>query len=467
MSFVLLTCLLQIWFQNRRQTSRRKSRPLLPHEIAQYQLARHGVGSQIYSSDVIESSSLGEDMQPSSDSAGDLGLESEVREVLSKELDAEAIAPSSSIHTASSLDIPKERPRFEAATTNRPANSTLPLFHQSADSLGQVKHVVYHEGIQPLRRSQSFTKTASSSIHVPRFEPTGRLKKSSLLVRISLTGDGNAKVVTKDSSSPSPPHASQAALPISHGNERRPNQAIDIPPMRPLQRSSSGRSRDSRVWEFWCDKDARSELEEKAEQDASGSAAGAIGLLRSASGRSILGAIPSKRNAALSRQPIPSKRSKLETAVPRLHKSSTALGRLEWMAKENEALHAKPSMKHKHKHAESSVTIHIPGNESDKENWSPATAISPDGQSEHSSHDNVPYKATRLPVVPKNWSAQPSMTTLKRHRVSFSHPRNDRVDDDPEVASFMDGPRKRNSVSGDEELNCIQGLLSLSQGNWR
>ena len=35
----------QIWFQNRRQSSRRRSRPLLPHEVVQYQLARSGLSA--------------------------------------------------------------------------------------------------------------------------------------------------------------------------------------------------------------------------------------------------------------------------------------------------------------------------------------------------------------------------------------------------------------------------------------
>ena len=455
--------MLQIWFQNRRQTSRRKSRPLLPHEIAQYQLARHGVGPQIHSSDLTERSSPDEDVQHSSDSAGDLEPESEGREVLSKDPVAGADTVSSSNHTASSADLPTAPPFFEAR--DLPANSKLPPHRQSAGSTRPGRHLMYHEGVEPLRRSQSFNKPASPPMHAPHPEPNGRLKKSSSLVRISLTGDGNAKVVTKDSSSPSPPHASQAYLPISHGNERLPNPVVNIPPMRPLQRSSSGRSRDSRVWEFWCDKDARSELEEKAEQDASGSAAGAIGLLRSASGRNILGAIPSKRNAALSRPLISTKRSKLETTVPKLHKSSTALGRLEWMPKQNEALHPELSMKHKY--AESSVTIHIPGNESDKENWSPATATSPDAQSEQSSHYNAPHMKTQSRDVSKVWSERPSVTTLKRQRASFSHPGKDGYIEDPEVLAFMGSARKRSSVSGDEELNCVQGLLSLSQGNWR
>jgi hypothetical protein len=416
----------------------------------------------MHSSDLTEGSSPDEDVQHSSDSAGDLEPESTLREVLSQGLFADADTLSSN-HTALSAGLLEERPLF--GVRELPVSSKLPPLRQLASTTGPGRHVMNHESMETLRRSQSFDKPASSPMYVPQAEPTGRLKKSCSLVRISLTGDGNAKIVTKDNSSPSPPHVSQAALPISYGNERLPNPAVNIPPIRPLQRSSSGRSRDSRVWEFWCDKDARSELEEKAEQDASGSAAGAIGLLRSASGRNILGAIPAKRNAALYRQPISTKRSKLDTAVPRLHKASTALGRLERMPKQNEALLEKHSMNHKH--AESSVPVHIPGNESDKENWSPATATSPDGQSEQSSHYNDSHMTTQSRGVDKGWSERPSTTTLKRHRASFSHPRNDGLTEDPEVAAFMGSARKRNSVSGDEELNCVQGLLSLSQGNWR
>lgn len=38
---------------------------------------------------------------------------------------------------------------------------------------------------------------------------------------------------------------------------------------------------------------------------------------------------------------------------------------------------------------------------------------------------------------------------------------------DPELAAFMGGARKSNSISSEDDLDCVQGLLSLSQGNWR
>jgi len=39
-------------------------------------------------------------------------------------------------------------------------------------------------------------------------------------------------------------------------------------------------------------------------------------------------------------------------------------------------------------------------------------------------------------------------------------------DQDPELVAFMRDHRKSSSISGEEELDCVQGLLSLSQGRW-
>ena len=178
----------------------------------------------------------------------------------------------------------------------------------------------------------------------------------------------------------------------------------------------SGRSRDSRAWEFWCDKDTRSELEEKAEKDANGSAADAIDLLRSTSGRSILGPISVKRNSMLSRRPSEIKRSRVDGKGRTLHRSSTSYGRLQGQDEVK-----KPTLKH----AESAYSVYIPGNESDKENWSP-------GAEKGQEHGK------------RNSATNPEA--------------------DSEIAVFMGKGRQNRSLSSDDDLNCVQGLLSLSRG---
>lgn len=453
----------QIWFQNRRQTSRRKSRPLLPHEIAQYQLSRAEASPHL-SSDHTDSSFQEED-QPSS-----AEIEAQLQDELESEHRGQVIASSASddlsdtvkqattpsVPSSSSSHLPSQaesqsQGSFGSDTSERIA-TTAPPPHPTQSLDQTTSHLGY---LASRKSAPSLRHSAFSSDHPPNPHPetnsgsNSRLKKASSFVRLSMTGEGNAKVVTKDSSSPSPPHASQGPPPSTHGtaNHHLSIAASRIPPMRPLQRSSSGRARDSRVWEFWCDKEARSELEETAEKDASGSAVGAIGLLRSTSGRNVLGSIPSKRNSLLSRPAGSAKRTKVESRVPKLHKSSTALGRLEGKLTE------------KTKHSDVSGSVHIPGNESDKENWSPSTAMSPDDQSEQSSHYEGSHGVT-----------QPSSFTKDSHkspRASFSNFERSRPETDPEVAAFMRGGRKSNSISGDEELDCVQGLLSLSQGNWR
>ena len=452
----------QIWFQNRRQTSRRKSRPLLPHEIAQYQSSR-STGDLSFSSSEMEASSSQDDdplaLGPAH-SYSDPKPEDEIQRVLESELDTTATVKYSS-SLVSELQAPatgRNGAIFDSAS-NLGAPKTGPQQSSTFVPLNDSQHTADHPSARHLHRSQSAGRLPSSSMYTRNAASVPRLKKAASYVRLSMNGEGGAKVVTKDTSSPSPPHATQGPPPITSIMNDPLNTFAKVSAMRPLQRSASGRSRDSRVWEFWCDKEARSELEEKAEQDASGSAAGAIGLLRSASGRNILGAIPSKRNSTLARQSISMKRSKVELATPKLHKSSTALGRLENRALLNSDASSKPLSKLKH--PQSPYPIHIPGNESDKENWSPATATSPDGQSDFGVDQTT---HAEYYFVPRKRLAQ---TTDENHPRARSSYLGVNSGEDQEVAAFMRGPGTKKTMSANEELDCVQGLLSLSQGNWR
>ena len=312
---------------------------------------------------------------------------------------------------------------------------------------------------QSLERSTSLPRIATGSNLRPH------LKSTSSFIRLSMTGEGNAKVVTKGNSSPSPPRAFQASRPPSGSSDQPsaiPTQAFSIGAMKPMQRSSSGRSRDSRAWEFWCDKDARGELEEKAEKDASGSAADAIGLLRSTSGRQVLGAIPLKRNSLLSRNSSSLKRSKVDPTRSMLHRSSTSAARLQNKPSVATTLPVKPTPKLKY--FESAVSIYIPGNESDKENWSPEADVDFAHQS-----GNVSYSADRRTAAdPAMRKPRPEITDgSKTIKHSFSDGENDDPEADPELVAFMRGASKTKGFSEEEDLDCIQGLLSLSQGNWR
>lgn len=258
-------------------------------------------------------------------------------------------------------------------------------------------------------------------------------------------------------------NGSSIVQPQSSGDDQTTNFAA----RNNMQRSTSGRSRDSRAWEFWCDKDARTELEDKAEKDSSGSAADAIGLLRSASGRSILGAVPTKRNSLLSRHPSDLKRSRLESKRPPLQRSHTSFGRLQGKPKGVTKPQPEP------KYSESALSIYIPGSDSDKENWSP--------------NSERPTSGLPSSYVASMRQTQPERAVLgeSRNAGNASMPRafgrglpkpskhespddeNGDPEKDAELAAFMRSGGKSNSTSSEDDLDCVQGLLSLSQGNWR
>lgn len=460
----------KIWFQNRRQSSRRKARPLLPHEVAQYQASRAAAASSF----------------PAPFNAPNYGSD-----------DSNATIPDESLseNQQHSTPPPPSLPRappgpsFEDSYDARAANlaetpsvgqSALAAYHAfRSDSSGrQIPQSAANYGyLANKRRASSFRDDREHSEYIPSREQTRgedadrRLRKSSSFVRLSMTSEGAAKVVTKDSTSPSPPRPSQQSEPAFNMSQGSGVSSLDLArtsrdgAASSLRRSLSGRSRDSRAWEFWCDKESRAEREEKAEKDGNGSAADAIGLIRANSGRRVLGALPAKRNATLTKQHS-AKRTKLDHPRPSLQRSSTSAGRLQ----HGSETVGKPALKLKY--SESGASIHIPGNDSDKENWSPERVLGPSSQPAMGSRGG-PHSRHGRSVLGESRASGNSVRATRTEKRPPQTPRaraaTDRVtdpDQDPELAAFMREHRKSSSISGEEELDCVQGLLSLSQGRW-
>ena len=135
--------------------------------------------------------------------------------------------------------------------------------------------------------------------------------------------------------------------------------------------------------------------------------------------------------------------------VPGLKRSITGGDMTGGESKEQGTTSWKPSLKQ----SKSATSIYIPGNDSDKENRSPAPAGSRHHQAGLAAHKATSeVKGSRSS---RHAAVQQRSSTL-----------ND-ADADAEIAAFMKRGRKSSSVSGEEEMDCVQGLLSLSQGNWQ
>lgn len=459
----------KIWFQNRRQSSRRKARPLLPHEVAQYQASR-----------AVAVPSFAAPFNPPNFGSDD----------------SNATIPDETLsenqHHSTPPPPPSSLPRARPDTNFDERYNPRPGQHAETPSAGYSALAAYHAlqsdasgrhappssanygYLANKRRASSFKEEQQPAEYVPGREQITvsgserRLKKSSSSVRLSMTSEGAAKVITKDSPSPSPPRTSQQLSQSLNSSQGPGISSLDLTRVSrdstttTLRRSLSGRSRDSRAWEFWCDKDSRNE-EEQAERNATGSAADAIGLMRANSGRRVLGSLPSKRNTSLARQSS-AKRAKLDHPRPSLQRSSTSAGRLQHGVETV----SKPGLQLKY--SEAGASIHIPGNESDKENWSPERVLLPSSQPVMGSSSG---KQGRRGVLGESRTAgniaKPARTSKRPPQTPRPRGATDKVtdpDQDPELVAFMRDHRKSSSISGEEELDCVQGLLSLSQGKW-
>lgn len=271
--------------------------------------------------------------------------------------------------------------------------------------------------------------------------------------------DGKAQLVSNEQSPPRDrpirPSSSGSVLPQKRVRGLQRSQSAYSPGSGPfVPRLASGRSRDARTWEFCCDPEARDELTTQAENESNGSAVAAISLMRSTS-KKVLKPNSNKRNTLAAKQHSAARGKK-----PKLGRALSSLARLQSTEK-NE-----PSKG-------STGLMRSPSGDSDKENWFPADNVGnprrrplPAARAEKQSHSknilgdnfNVPTHALNL-GGPRN----------KRRKGAFSEPKvfedeENNGDDGEEVQKFMRGDI---SPSKKGDLDCVQGLLSLSQGNWR
>ncbi|KAI2640473.1 hypothetical protein GGS26DRAFT_538325 [Hypomontagnella submonticulosa] len=520
----------QIWFQNRRQNDRRKSRPLSPQEIA---ALRYGGGVQILSSDSVSTqiaapevaAHLGEtrieDEQPfnvekvpsnsqdvisqhssqSSPKLSGMGT-STVENVTMPELGDPKIGtpPSSQKSEADRHPLSQSSSSSAIYLSNR---RSFENSFSTPSSLGRVGD----DSFRIESFSSSFSSAPDSSPSVLPPPPS-----TSSQVRLSLSLDGKAELV---SSQPSPPRPAQMQLPAeadtlppvrTHRTLHRSRSAlpgITLPPISTLTahlppQLTRGRSRDVHAWESACGADARDELTEQAENESSGSAVAAISLLRSSSSSaSLSNLIHSQSSSPNVLQPNPNKRnapqnkpSQREGAAkkPKLSRASSSIARIQSLPPTT-LLDTRPEvLEPEKKPGKGSLSVILsPSGDSDKENWSPDE----DGNPHPSSRRALPSpKMPAQSLVSKNprrvgrvlgeqdgaakrslllgnrantaplGKAKEAPMAIFEDKENAGRPKRD----DADVEKFMRGevsPSKR------PDMDCVAGLLSLSQGNWR
>ncbi|TGO31148.1 hypothetical protein BPAE_0001g00420 [Botrytis paeoniae] len=473
----------QIWFQNRRQINRRKSRPLLPHEIAAF-----GLGLNPLSSDpasiVNYSSSQETDEQAESllpnEALSTLDNEDESR--ISQDVELSASGMTSTIK--SSEQVAEGTQKLPVKTEPSSLVSETPSKETRSQSVSEALSQSFSatpgylanrwNNVNPFStpvaaHSAMFTTPTISRPIFPSSCPeritTDTTPSTTSRVRLSTGLDGRAELVEGEITPPRP-HAERPTSSLS--------SVIPLKRMRSLYRSHSalplgsssfngpftprllsGRSRDARTWEFCAEGEPRDELTTQAENESSGSAIAAISLIRSTSS-SALKPNPSKRNT-------PS-RLNLQGKRPKMGRASSSVARMQsGVKKAGQPINDKdPSMR-------------SPSGDSDKENWvPPQSGVSPRRRPAHvqKESDREPKGILQdNPSIPTH--AEFGVNRNKRRKSAHSEPqvyedaevstKNTKAPDD-DVQQFMQAPV---SPSKKDDVDCIQGLLSLSQGNWR
>ena len=272
--------LTKIWFQNRRQNARRKSKPLEPHEL-------------------VRPPAL-DGLSPSSDGTRfpRSGEQAEQPEANIGKDDEDALADPSSNADDDELETSM------AAGSLNPKTSYSSIDSADIGNDVDTSKDITGLGIQVNGRKRRLSDTGAPSLRISlsfdgeallrkQGEPTPSPPKARTAVRISLSSDGEALIRTQDEPSPSKNRLRFVPGRVPRQTSlRRSVSAINFgtPGASPLVREGNGmkpfgRSRDARMWETYCDNDARSALSTSLSSQSSNGAR-TPGLYRSGSHRS-------------------------------------------------------------------------------------------------------------------------------------------------------------------------------------
>ncbi|EED22436.1 homeobox transcription factor, putative [Talaromyces stipitatus ATCC 10500] len=475
----------QIWFQNRRQNDRRKSKPLEPHELVGPR-ASDGISDDSPSNHDISSPHDGEQATPELSegiiSRNDDALADPLHNNELDDLEADTqpgyINPETSFSSINSANFGEEMEQSrEIVGLGIQVNGKKRRLSET--EVNQRKNDRQEKVKSPPSLRISLSSNGEALLR-KQGESTPSPPKARTAVRISLSSDGEALIRTQDEPSPSKNRLRLIPGRVSRQTGlRRSVSAINFgsPGATPLIRDGNGmkpfgRSRDARMWESYCDNDARSALSAPISSQPS-SGARTPGLYRSGSHRSLARHSFSKPNLS---SPAIGTASQLDVAEPsrekrrKLSRTVSSLGRLESVHQTSIVTHTSTSsLKSTNKAGKEGVErLDLEAGDSDKENWVPGTyrRASPRRHQRAKSH-------TQRPVLKENGIRRNTVVddlALTKQGRLYRGPRGTKGASqttatlDAEVAAFM---TKTGSSSREEDLDCIQGLLSLSQGAWQ
>lgn len=505
--------------------TRRKSRPLLPHEV--FSNLQSSQEDTEYTTSSSFSSHESRQQQLSSSQSTALSSQSRVQNDHTTQqgkasIDAtvnESAAPAEIVESLGGKDtarMPGNILEGSAKLANTSASdinidSAQPSITSLIRSLSQTAASKRRPGYLANRRSASFVihdesrngvPTSSLTSGLPSIGPgkgasdasgsAQTLKGNPSHVRLSMSLDGKAEVTTRTGDTPSPPRSQPVPTIINPiprlntglqrsysalepGDKSVTNKSISDVILVPYTRQSmTGRSRDARTWEFYCDSDARNALTEQAEREESGSATAVIGLIRSQSNNGkAMTPNPNKRNAH-SQKLDSTKRLKADaqgTGKPKLARATSSVARLQTANGSGQTQKAMKVREKRLKGASQPAIWQEYEGDSDKENWEPGTQSSnPRRRKPGKSHQaaRILEESFRIPSQSSSLDAMMDRESTTSRRSDMKTPSSEEKENsgpevDDEIAAFMGGSGPREV----QDLDCVQNLLSLSQAAWQ